>query len=645
MAPGQVREPFWEIFWGLLCGLLPSVLLALAPAAWCGTDNPPPLVLDSGWERPYHLQIILHVAPQRVFSPAFRAALEKELADLLRLQLGRLAHLEIRQTHPRLARVLAEGLGPALDDWQELSDVQTFFILIDSDGDRYRLSLRWHDGLTGQSAPVVRQEEVSEAGQLARRAAQLIDRELPLVGTVTGQEAGGVRLALRGGGLGVPLDRWLHPGEVLAVVRLLPAAGRCQAQRYDWALFQVLRGPEEGVCFCRYVYRYQDQALQPGACYRGLRLALTSAPLRLRLVEEQTRRPLAGVPVRISRSDFGVAAWEGTTDYRGWVTPPGTYPGLAFVQVLNGQQVRAQIPILLVDDRPVLCPVSLPEQALDEGRLELSRDRWRQRLYEELHLAQQRLTTLNSLLSRNPQEALHQARQGAARLARALDDLTAEAADLQQAARKHGLPLFDLREEENRLHELRHCRQQLEEFAQRLERVLQEAQGEKTRALRTLLEKARLLEKQADFEHALALYRQVIQEGPAFLDLKPVQAHLDELEQGWRLRNPAHRAARDFIYQEWGKEHSPAALRDLLPRAWKALQVCQQAGDRLSPQKLLLADLEHARRLQQHLTQLRQQPASPKLRKEIRLLADLAAELEQLHRTASAYVKEGTTGK
>jgi hypothetical protein len=608
---------------------------ALALAALALLPAPAAADLDPGLKNPYHLRVVLHFAEHRFLTPTFRGQVRRQLGDLLRLHFGPLAKVNVTDSDPLLKDVLAKGLGPALDGCEELSDVKKHFVLIDYAGGRYRVRARQHDGLTGLNSPVVREEHAGDPRGVARLAARLVDRDFGLVGTVTSRDENGVALTLRGGGLGVPLDRWIRPDDVLAVAHLREEAGKARAARVEWALLRVVGAPADGVCRGRYVHRYRADALQdgPGTLgYRGLRLGTTTAPLRLRLLDEKTFAPLDGLAVHVSHGGFGEPGVELTTGADGLVVTPDAYAGVAFVQVLVGKDVKVQIPVEIVDDRTVVCRVSISKEDFVKSRLDLRREGWLRRIYEELRLANDRVARLNALLEKAPEEALQAARQGQKGLTRALTSLRAEEDELRRAA--DGL---DLGEGDQRLRELGEQRDRLGKFITNLEGVIREATSQKAKDLKMMVQRASLLESQADYPQAIALYRKILDVSPKESN---VRARLEKLEREWEPKGPDHEQARKYIYDAWPKKMDTAALKAALPEAWKALRVCQKAGDKLAPRKMLGADLAHASQLKDRLAALRKAPEREDTRTETRTILELAAELQRLHAEVSAYVRK-----
>jgi hypothetical protein len=186
-----------------------------------------------------------------------------------------------------------------------------------------------------------------------------------------------------------------------------------------------------------------------------------------------------------------------------------------------------------------------------------------------------------------------------------------------------------LREGEQRLGELRERRAELQRFIARIEEVVKEAQSETTLALTKLLERARLLEQDADFDQAIALYEQVLLAAP---EQTKVKAQLDKLKAAWLPKNEKHAQARSFLLQTWPR-FDVVELTAQLPMAEKALTVCRDAGDRLTPLKVLQANTAHVAQLKKRLDALRRQDSEDS-RNQSKTLAQVAEGLRRLHTQA-----------
>jgi hypothetical protein len=278
-------------------------LLLLAAAA-----SPVRAQLDPEVNTPYRLRVVLHFADNRSLTKVFKEQVERELHDGLQAAYGDLCNVEVVREHPRLNEVVSQGLQ-ALDNWKEVSDVKTHFVLIDFADGQYEIQARQHDGLTGQASPVVRRQLERDRQFVSRTAALLIGPDFGLVGTITDKgDSQTVKVTLKGSGLGVPLDRWVKKDEVFALVAVGPGSGGLRAVRVPWALLQVQQEPANGVCTCRLFHRHPDP-LGGGAGLLGHRCLLigtTEAPLRIRLVRAnaKTLTPEPNRAVQVRRYGF-----------------------------------------------------------------------------------------------------------------------------------------------------------------------------------------------------------------------------------------------------------------------------------------------------------------------------------------------------
>src|SRR5207245_3930613 len=133
---------------------------------------------------------------------------------------------------------------------------------------------------------------------------------------------------------------------------------------------------------------------------------------------------------------------------------------------------------------------------------------------------------------------------------------------------------------EQRLKDLRDQQGRLSRFIKDIGDSLN-AEPIRRKALGQLAE-ARLLEEQADYESAIALYKQI--EGKKELDeaqRSAIGKHRRELEKAWQTKGKEHEAAREFIYKKWAQLDLTREIKTNLPEAEKSFKACRTAGDRL----------------------------------------------------------------
>lgn len=610
--------------------------------------------LDPEADKPYDLQVVLHIADHRLFTPVFKEQVRRELHDILQAALGDMGQVEVVDQHPLLKQIEAKGLQQGLDgnpDWKEVSERKTHFVLLDFVNGRYEIQARQHDGLTGLNSPVVRRAELNDpAGRqlVARTAALLIGRDFGLVGTLeAGAQPPEVAVTFKAGNLGSALQRWVKPGDVFALTMVIERGDHLQSYPVEWALLQATDEPNGGVCHCRVFNRFRDPLkAAPGVVgYRCLKLGTGRAPLRFQLVDERTRRPIASQPVRVTADDFASKTAEAhSSNYDGIMQTKKAYDHIAFVRVLNqGGGTLAQVPVAILDDRTVVCPMTITAQAQDLGDLQLQKQLLMGQINDSLAVANQLFKELSQLLSAKKHEAaLDKARAAKKELendvARYDSDL---AALLTRAAERHFESQLKLTQEEQLvLKALKARPEELQDIIVKLQNVIAEKNDPRRAELLAMVEQARLLEKQADYEQAIRLYETVLKELKEGGDKPKLQAHLEKLKEEWRIKSPEHRQARTFIYQTWPKLESAQELLDNLDKARSALKTCKEADDRLTLRKLLLIGPSQKDILQKELEGLRSQTGEDANKKR-KTIAEVGEGLGKLYKEAAETLQAG----
>ncbi|MBI3407545.1 MAG: hypothetical protein HY040_04220 [Planctomycetes bacterium] len=620
--------------------LLPAgLLLALA------LSSPVLASLDPELDKPYRLQVVLHIAQNRFLTEIFQDQVQRELRDQLQLSLGRLASVEVVRDHPQLPNIESSGLESALDDSHKfkLGDVKTHFVLLDYAAGVYTLQSRQHDGLTGLASPVVRKVETSDRTIVARLAAQLVEQDFGLVGTVIEAGKDEVRLGLRGGKLAPKLDAWIKPGEVFAISRIVGDGNKVRAQRVEWALLEVLETPADGVCRCRLWHRFQEVDLKdtPGVLgYRALKLTTQPARLRLRLLDDRPPfEPLAGVVVHAFRPGDKKPS-ELSSNRDGLAVSREPFNNFVHVKILSGDSVRAKFPVPLVDDRPVVCKLNRQAEADAQAPVDFRRDQWVTRIYDNLRLADERVKDLNQRLGKSLEDALGAAKNGVTKMAAELENVTRERDDILRQAADRKIPneRLDLSEGIQRLADLKEKHKELEQYAARLEKAFQESKSEKTLGLAKLLERARLSEGEADYDGAIALYEKVLAAAP---DQTKVREQLEKLRKAWAPKSETHAQARTFLCQDWPKL-DVRDLKEKLEKAQNALKICREAGDGMTPKKMVQANVAHVANLKKHLDELLRRRDSEDNRSQVKAVTQVAEALGRLHAEAAALAAKKT---
>jgi tetratricopeptide (TPR) repeat protein len=595
--------------------------------------------LDPEVATPYQIKVVLRIAEHRLLTPIFRDQVERELRDGLAGALGELGKVEIVKEHPLLAEINKKGLQPTLEAWTTVTGIKHHFVLIDFVDGRYQIETAQHDGLTGLASPVVRRTQTTDRQFVARAAALLVDRDLGLVGTLPdGVPGNEVRIVLKGGKLGVPLSRWVKKNEVFALSKILPSgSGPPRGQRVEWALLQVIELPDaEGVCLCRFLSRYKDP-LAGGSPLgvRCVKLGTSKGPLKLRLLDSERLQPPPTQNLLVSAGGFDAKNPEAlSSDSEGLVVSKEIYEHVAFVRVLGETGIRAQFAVEILEDRILPCRINARGAGDTAAHIELLRRQWTAQLYESQLVVAELFKELNKLVeAKSNQAALDKARGGIAGIDAELTLRGDERKKLRDDARTANIPL-DLSDGEQQIQELLASKAELAKFIDNLEKVIKEAP--KKQALLAKVERARLLEGEADYDQAIALYEEFLKEAEG--DQPDLRRHLEELKEAWKPRSPEHDKARKFLFETWAKAETARDIKVLVAEAVIALEVCKRANDKLGPRRLLKINVGHSSRLAKRLEAI-QIKDSEENRREAELIASVADDLSKLTKLVRDYLK------
>ncbi len=472
-----------------------------------------------------------------------------------------------------------------------MSGWKTHFVVIDYVDGQYEIQSGSHDGMTGIVGPVVRREVVGDRQRVADTAAQMVRQDFGLVGTFQKLSGKEVTLAIKGGALVDSLQPWVKSGDVFAVVRITEEAGKTRASPIEWALLQVIELKPGGYVHCHYFCRYgEDKALTDGGAvcgYRCAQLKTVSGPLRVRLFHDKTQEYL-NLPVHVSADpEFRGDLVRGTA-VRGFFETDRPFQSVAYVRVLAGNKVLAQFPVPLVDDRTVVCRLTPDPKLVKQGEFELLRDRYVNSGLAAVGLADQRLNELNGEMPLEDRLTLGR------RLQKALEGEANRLADERDRLIKLN-PKLELRAGDQNAAALAKRQEDLVDYLNKVERTITEINSDETRDLIAKVHLAASLEKQAEFDKAIELYGGVLQARDNVAvkaNFAKWKAHLDQLKADWVPKNQDHEAARKFIYTKW-PTLDLIGVQANIAEAEKSFQKCKEAGDRLTPLKLYLVNIQH----------------------------------------------------
>jgi tetratricopeptide (TPR) repeat protein len=623
---------------------LAAVFLALcALCVLCGSAR----AFDAELDKPYRVQVVLRIAPARLLTPVFKEQLRRDLQQGLQAALGAMGEVEVFDLADVPAdkqkelwkKVAADGLHAGLDvPSQGMSDIKTHFVTVDYVDGQYEIAGRQYDGLTGTASPAVRHERTPDRQFVARTAALLVDRDFGLVGTVTKVDGPTVQVAFKGGGLKVPLDRWVKKGDVFALVQV--SDGR--TSRLPWAVLQAEDAPrQDGSCACK--LWPPKQRVQPG--FRCIKLGTVKAPVRLRVVEYDPNKkgpPRApeDVILYIGRHGFeDPVRVEGVPDTDGYYSTEQLkekplYDGLAFVTITHGGEIRGLVPLALVDERTITVPIRL---GTESPLFLLDRRLWEQKLIDEQIMLGDLFKTLNKDIG-DPEkrtDALERARKALDGLGDRIRSFAEQREKLASNKRAPGSKPPDLSAGDTRLADVRKGRDELAKFIKELEENLKKENTAEGQEARANYAQAQSFEKEGDYDRAIEMYEKVLARTK---DTK-LQQRLDRLKKAWEPQGDEHRKARRFIFETWPKLELKELTKERIKEAEAALEVCRKVKDPFGPRKLLAVANQYLTQISKRLAEL----SADTNQEDIKPTEELSAvgkALETLIAEATAAVKE-----
>jgi len=631
---------------------IPSLCLSLSLSGSAAA------ALDPEFRKPYQIQVVLRVAAQRQLTQVFKDQLKRELRDSLQTQLGPMGQVEVVDEHPLLGQIETRGLQQVLDGMEKTKSatpvpVKTHFVLVDIVDGQYEVQAGQHDGLTSLSAPIVRRARTEDRAFVAKLAALLIDRDIGTIGTVTRKLDGNrFEVTLKACGLLPPPDpdkkaepfRWAKQGDLFAIAQVARAGAGVRLARVPEAFLQVVEPPKDGVCVCRLWNRYADPASKlvedkTTLGYRCLKLGTSEGPLRLRLVDDKGL-PLDGLQVEVGRHGFDRQddlKFAGTTKSEGLLQTEESYTNLAFVRVLSHRDLVARVPVPILEDRVAVLRVNSNTQGEALSLLVAAKRRLVERLTEALLVQDDLAKELGELMARSKHdEALARSRASLKGLQDDIANLGGErtslAADIGDLPAKSRFSIADC---DQRYHELEMARDRLQKFTGDLEDIITKLKNDKSaQVVKTLLLRGKEALDRADFAEAIRVYEEALTKS----NDEALRKEVDELKKDWQLKGAEHEKARKFIYEVWPNLDTAQKMKEQLGDAQKALAICKDVGDKLTPRRLLLADRVLDARLNKQLKVLR--PDNEDDRATIQTIEKVGQTLDKLHSDAVDYLKK-----
>ncbi len=182
---------------------------------------------------------------------------------------------------------------------------------------------------------------------------------------------------------------------------------------------------------------------------------------------------------------------------------------------------------------------------------------------------------------------------------------------------------------------LRAAQAELQNYVTELDDIIVKQKNDtKRKDLLTMIQRGRLLIKQAEFEEAIKVYEEAVARGG---DTGTLKKELDDLKQAWEPKSEEHRKARAFLYDVWPKLDTARKMKDRMNEAKRAFEACREAKDKLTPHKLLLANVALDARLNKQFSGLRPTESEDD-RRIVKVIEQVGHDLETLHAEAVEYL-------
>ena len=594
---------------------------------------------DPQWKEPYELKVMLHVEHHRLLTDIFVDRLQRELGDWLQEVLGELGHVSVLKPDAPLATAMEKGLH-TLDPVRDPSQPKTHFVRIRFLKGQYEIQTRQFDGMTGLWSPV-RTDRTRAPDVVSKMATSLVYRDFGVVGTVVEpskmNDQTPVKIELKGGGLGVPMSRWVKEKEVFAIVPM-KNDGTPDA-RLPWALLRVTEAPApgSGTCTCMLYHRHPLDPT-PAQGYRCIKLGTTTGPLKIRV--SQAGEDGGSLPLT-EALDVGVSA----TGFEGPKSPilglaraetgvfesspkNGIFENVAFVWIKSSPE--AIVPVEIIDDGYVDIRVSATK---DEGLLlTLQRDAWKRSINQ---VYQMQINIFEELLqmvtkAENRGKAIDRAKASLDRFRKEVVELRKAGNNLSKVLRAANRPL-DLDADFKRLGDIEVQAEALAKFIQELEEAEKQENSPELKRWIQMRNDGEIAEKAGDYETAIKIYETMLSQVPGSVKkdiVDNVKDHGAKLKELWEPKSPAHSNVRNFVMKTF-PAMTPAEVKGQIKDVREAVEELKKAEDRFFLPKFYQAINAYGQKMTERLESLKPKESAED-REQAELIRDVAKELNPI---------------
>jgi hypothetical protein len=589
---------------------LPILCLFIA----AGAARSQPAAADAWLTTPYKLDIVLHVQEHPLFTDVFKDLMQRELIDALKRDLGRIAEVQAERRHPWMDDIIKQGWS-FLDGRQiPLDERKRHFVRVFYQDGQYEVQARQVDGVTGYVS-TLRKAQTADRMWVSRIAALLVAQDFGITGRVTEVNGTTVRMQLKGVGVDAPPSVRVLGREVFYVFGIRTGRdGKPVGEKVEDTVL-VVTGTDKDTCQTRLVSRYENPVNIKGKNaqeFRVIKLGTVYTPLQLRIVDRQTGQPLNAHGVAVSPDGFQNMTDLGPTDSFGRIRSKEAYHNVVCVRVTYQGRTRLMTPIALLDDQVV--EKSLINSAEIEKMAEFDgkHRKWQLNLHRVYSSLEAEFLKITDLLKNDKvPQAVESAKAESAKLHEEMSQVGKEYATLKSEAEGLGKAALNvIKADQHNLDIVGAKIKELDEFVQE--------QTNPTPA-QTKYHQARILEGSGDVDEAMKLYEEALQLDEEAKKLsREKRDRIARLQRIWELKGDEHKAAREFVFQQWDKVEVEQ-LDKFIPEAEKHLKLLMSAkiNDYLTVGKLnkinLAVHLEHLRATITRLAEIDSDEAAEKL--------------------------------
>jgi len=342
---------------------------------------------ENWYKEPYQLDVVIYAEPHPMLTKLFVEQFRKNLHDCLQRDLGETTkvsavvyHEEAGTNNNRSLQMMEAVLK---NDWSILENAGTVrnqiggpkvhLVRVQYKDGEYVVQSRQVDGDTGVVSPL-RVSRTTDRQFVSRLACMQVAQDFGQTGEIYETTNQTVRVHMRAAGRGVPQTVRMNQGEVMAVAVVRRTTNGYAAYRLPETLAYITNvNADRGEVTARVYSRDKDVLRKDSQTvgFRVLKVGTLRTPLHLRVVDKENN-PISGYSVMLYPGGYENPSVEslGTTDAQGRVSTKDPVSNVAFVQVNIAGVGKANAPVPLIDDQPIVITINNNDVArrLDDTR-------------------------------------------------------------------------------------------------------------------------------------------------------------------------------------------------------------------------------------------------------------------------------------